>query len=373
MKKIILLILALSLGGSYALAQISNVEEKFRLPKVLRESSGIIFFNDKLVSHNDSGNKNKLYELDTISGTVTRTITITNASNVDWEDIAQDDTHIYVGDIGNNSGKRTDLKIYKIAKSAYLSATEITAEAINYSYSDQKSFTSNFNNTEWDAEALISFDENHLILFTKNWVNGKTKAYPIPKNSGTHTVSPLASTLNSEGLITGATYNPYTEKVYLIGYSSLLQPFVWESANFTGKDIFSGTNTMTSLASLGFEQTEGITHVGANRYFITSEAIRIPFISDYAKLVSFTTNDKNLFSIINQGSDKVAIYPNPVGDVLYLNEPGFSSFKIYDATSKLVYQGDKQKIDVSKLSSGFYFLKIYLKDHSFVIKKIVKN
>lgn len=294
MRKIIVILVALTLGGFQAIAQISNVEEKLRLPKALRESSGIIFFNDKLVSHNDSGNKNKLYELDTISGTVTRTITITNARNVDWEDMAQDDTHIYVGDIGNNSGKRTDLKIYKIDKSEYLSATEIAAEVINYSYSDQRDFSSNFNNTEWDAEALISYDKDHLIVFTKNWVNGRTKAYPIPKKIGTYSVSPLPSTLNSEGLITGATYNPYTEKVYLIGYSSLLQPFVWVSENFLGMDIFSGTNTKTSLNSLGFEQAEGITHVGANRYFITSEAIRIPLISDYAKLVSFTTNDNKL-------------------------------------------------------------------------------
>jgi|SRR5690554_1419352 len=294
MRKIIVILVALTLGGFQAIAQISNVEEKLRLPKALRESSGIIFFNDKLVSHNDSGNKNKLYELDTISGTVTRTITITNVSNVDWEDIAQDDTHIYVGDIGNNSGKRTDLKIYKIDKSEYLSATEIAAEVINYSYSDQRDFTSNFNNTQWDAEALISFDKDYLIVFTKNWVNGRTKAYPIPKKVGTHIVKPLSTSLNSEGLITGATYNPYTNKVYFIGYSSLLQPFVWVSENFLGMDIFSGTNTKTSLNSLGFEQAEGITHVGANRYFITSEAIRIPLISDYAKLVSFTTNDNKL-------------------------------------------------------------------------------
>ncbi|HLW15156.1 MAG TPA: hypothetical protein VKX30_06640, partial [Flavobacteriaceae bacterium] len=75
MRKIIVILVALTLGGFQAIAQISNVEEKLRLPKALRESSGIIFFNDKLVSHNDSGNKNKLYELDTISGTVTRTIT----------------------------------------------------------------------------------------------------------------------------------------------------------------------------------------------------------------------------------------------------------------------------------------------------------
>ena len=202
MKKIII-ITAFILGTFNVIAQIANVEEKFDLPIILSESSGVIFFNDKLIIHNDSGNENKLYELDTISGLVTRTVTVTNATNVDWEDIAQDDTSIYIGDIGNNSGDRTDLKIYIVNKSDYLSSANVTAEIINFSYSDQIDFAPNPNNTEWDAEALISFDANNLILFTKNWVNGTTKAYSIQKNRGTFTVDSLTTTLTSGGLITG--------------------------------------------------------------------------------------------------------------------------------------------------------------------------
>src|SRR5690625_2560360 len=228
MKKT-LLVLSLILGTFQALSQITNVEEKFRLPKALKESSGAVFFNGKLVSHNDSSHRNRLYELDTVIGKITRTITVTNARNVDWEAMAHDDAFIYVGDIGNNSGVRTDLKIYKIAKEDFQQSTEVTAEIIEFNYSDQKGFTSNFNNTGWDAEALISYDENILILFTKNWINGITKAYPIPKKPGAYSVEPLPTTLNSGGLITGATYNPYTEKVYLLGYSSLLKPFIWVS------------------------------------------------------------------------------------------------------------------------------------------------
>ena len=115
-----------------AFSQISNLEEKFFLPPLLYESSGVIFFNNKLISHNDSGNENKLYEIDTISGEVVRTITIDNANNIDWEDIAQDASSIYIGDIGNNNGNRTDLKIYKISKTEYLSANNVNAEIIYY-------------------------------------------------------------------------------------------------------------------------------------------------------------------------------------------------------------------------------------------------
>lgn len=370
MKKTLILI-SFILGTFQVLSQITNVEEKFRLPKALRESSGAIFFDGKLISHNDSGHKNKLYELDTISGKITRTITITNARNVDWEAMAHDEYFIYIGDIGNNSGVRTDLKIYKVSKEDFQHSTEVTAETIDFNYSDQKAFTSNFNNTGWDAEALISYDENMLILFTKNWINGITKAYPIPKKPGVYTVNSLPTTLHSEGLITGATFNPHTRKVYLIGYNFLLKPFVWMCENFTDMDIFSGVNTKTSLASLGFEQTEAITYVDANRYFITSEAIRIPLLSDYAKLVSFTTND-SIVSVANQKTTKVYLFPNPMNDVLYLDIPDFNSVEIYDATSKLISRSYQQKLDVSKLTNGFYYLKIYFTDHTFTFKKMIK-
>lgn len=371
MKKIIV-ITAFILGTFNAISQITNVEEKFDLPIILSESSGAIFFNDKLIIHNDSGNENRLYELDTISGLVTRTVTVTNATNVDWEDIAQDDTSIYIGDIGNNSGDRTDLKIYKINKSNYLISNNVTAEIINFSYSDQIDFASNPNNTEWDAEALISFDSNNLILFTKNWVNGITKAYSIPKNNGTFTINPLITTLTSGGLITGATYNPSTEKVYSIGYNSVLQPFVWVSENFTNNEVFSGTNTQTFLTSLGFEQLEAITHIEANRYFITSESFNIPPFSDNGKLVSFTTND-NVLSIIEHPTSEVILYPNPVKNVLFIDGQEFTSIEIYDTKSTLVYRGYNQKINISELNKGLYLVKINLKDHTYYIKKIIKD
>lgn len=371
MKKTILTTVII-LSTFNVFAQIANVEEKFDLPILLNESSGAIFFNNKLITHNDSGNETKLYELDTISSLVTRTVIVTNATNVDWEDITQDDTSIYIGDIGNNSGNRIDLKIYKINKTDYLSSTEVTAEIINFSYSDQTDFTSNPNNTAWDAESLISIDANNLILFTKNWVNGTTKAYSIPKTSGTFSLDPLPTTLASGGLITGATYNPLTEKVYSVGYNSLLQPFVWVSENFTNNDVFSGTNTQTPLTSLGFEQAEAITYIDANRYFITSESFNIPPFSDNGKLVSFTTSDIVL-SIMEYAKNVVSVYPNPVKDVLFIDGPEISVIEIYDTKSAIVHRGYKQKINISELHNGLYFVKINFKDHNYKIKKIIKH
>jgi len=365
-------LLAIFISGTFSTtAQITDLIEKFDLPPTLKESSGVIFFNDKLISHNDSGNKNELYELDTLTGVLTRIVTIENATNVDWEDITQDETSIYIGDIGNNNGSRNDLRIYKIRKDDYLNSDNVTAEVIDFKYSDQVDFTSNPNNTEWDSEALVAFDTS-LILLTKNWVSGVTKAYSIPMNSGSYSVDPLASTLTSGGLITGATYNKSTGKLFMTGYSSILQPFIWISESFAGKDIFSGTNTKISLTNLGLMQIEAITHIGQTRFFMTSEAFDSPAFSSDAKLLSFS-NKNTVLSTREDLLDQARTFPNPVSDMLIIDGIELASVEIYDENSRLVLRSNNQRVNISMLNNGMYLVKINLKNDNFLIKKIIKE
>ena len=372
--KFVVSILFFVFGLFGAFAQISNVTEEFPLPASLSESSGIIYFNGKLITHNDSGGNNELYEVDLGTKVVIRTVTISNAQNVDWEDITQDETSIYIGDIGNNiSGNRTDLKIYKINKTDYLSMDTVTAETISFSYSDQTDLTAtSANNTEWDAEALVSYDASNLIVFTKNWINGITKGYLVSKTPGTYLLSPLTTTLNSNGLITGGTYNPLTAKLYLVGYNNILQPFVWECKNFTGSDVFSGSTNRTDLSSLSFEQVEAITFVDENSYYITSEAFD-QGITDYAKLISFSTNDVALSMDAEYKTNNLALFPNPVEDVLHIKGSEIASVQVYDTKQVKLYDGNNFLIDMSPLSSGIYFVNVRFNNHTSVIKKIIKK
>lgn len=380
MKSIISTIIIV-LGIYTSSAQISTATEKFALPASLSESSGAIYFNNKLVTHNDSGGSNALYEVDLTSGLVTRTITISNATNVDWEDITQDDSSIYIGDIGNNtSGNRTDLKVYKISKSDYLSMTSVTAEVISFSYSDQSDFTAiSQNTTEWDAEALVSFDVSNLILFTKDWNTEITKSYLISKTPGTYSLTPLTTTLTGAGLITGATYNELSGKLFLVGYTppvlpTPLQPFVWECEGFIGNDVFSGTNTQTSLpASFGFEQVEAITHIDDNSYLITAEAFSVSIISDYAKVIEFSNNDMTLAVEAESVDDAIKLYPNPVTHFLHIENADFNSVEVFDMKSTLLYKGQANNINMSYFSKGIYVVKINLNNGFFETKKIIKK
>ena len=378
--RIIFSVLFIVFGFFFGSSQISNVKEELLLPTMpvnLSESSGAIFFNDKLITHTDSGGESKLYELDITSGLVTRTVTISNATNIDWEDVTQDESYIYIGDIGNNEGNRANLKIYKISKADYLNATTVTAQIIAFSYATQLDFTSNTNNNEWDAEALVSFNATNLILFSKNWVTGITKGYLIPKTPGNYSINPLTTPLNSGGLISGGTYNNLSGKLYLVGYTNFLQPFVWVSENFNGSDIFSGINTKTLLSSLGQEQIEAIAFTNENKYLMTSESFSVSVgfftVSDDAKLISFATTD-TLLAIQNENpQNDVVAYPNPVFYYLTIDTLNSSSIELFDAKAMLIYKGNGNKVDMSHFSNGLYMVKINFKDGTFSIKKVIKK
>jgi len=204
------------------------------LDQAVKETSGLIFFDGKLVTHNDSGDSPNLYEIDTINGNVTRTVTVSNATNVDWEDITQDDNFIYVGDFGNNNGTRTNLAIYVIDKVEFNSQTTVTADTILIQYADQTNFSSQPNSNNYDCEAMIAFEDS-LMLFSKNWENEKTYLYTLPKSAGVYNLVKRDS-FDTQGTITGATYNSFSNEILLTGYkSSNFSKYLWKLAQF--KDI----------------------------------------------------------------------------------------------------------------------------------------
>ena len=266
-----------------------NIRVVGDLPEEVSESSGLLFLNGKIITHNDSGNLAQLFEIDTVSLAVSRTITVTNAQNVDWEDISQDENYIYIGDFGNNNGNRTDLTIYKILKSAYLTSESVTAERIDFAYEDQLIFESNPNNNDWDAEALFVLNDD-LIILTKQWQSGGTVAYSVPKTAGSYSAKNLGN-YAVNGLVTGATYNPKTETLFLIGYSRLLAGFLTKVEGVTQTAIFGGTIERTNL-DIGFAQVEGITFVDASTYFFSSERFTNanPPITSESRLFSFKVN-----------------------------------------------------------------------------------
>ncbi len=265
MKKELILIFFLLI--SLILTGQQPSQELGPMPDIVFETSGLIFYNGKLVTHNDSGNTPQLFEIDTVSLEITRTVTLKNVENVDWEDIAQDDLYIYIGDFGNNLGTRQDLAIYRIAKSDYNGSDSVMAEVINFEYEDQVDFT-NVGNSDWDAEALFVLNDQ-LIVLTKQWQSEGTIAYSLPKTPGSYMAKRLDS-YDTDGLVTGATYNPTTESLHIIGYNRFLQPFVFRVEGVNENAIFEGTVSRSNF-EIGQAQVESIAYADSNTYFFSTE------------------------------------------------------------------------------------------------------
>ncbi len=354
------------------LAQL-NVATKGTLPDEVPETSGLVFVNSRLYTHNDSGNTPQLFEIDTLSLQVSRTITVENAQNVDWEDLALDDNYFYIGDIGNNNGDRRDLVIYRVSVGEVETSDVVMAEQITYAYEDQISFDSS-PNSDWDAEALAVLGDE-LLVFTKEWQQMGSKVYTIPKTPGNYTITPVAS-LSVNGLVTAATYNDATEVLYLLGYSQLLQPFLYKVENLT---TIAGLNTAGEKINLiaGFSQAEGLTQVSENRYLFSSEEFNSssPPLDLPATLYGFNTAD--FVEEANpgggdpppqEGAGGLSFYI-PFGEKMLeysLDSPEeIQARAIFDTSGRRVnylvgnaIQGSS--IDLSTLGSAVYYLTFYL-------------
>lgn len=363
------------------------------LPEEVNETSGLIFYNGKLITHNDSGNSAELYEIDTLSLQITRTIQIENAVNIDWEDLTQDQNFIYIGDIGNNNGDRTDLAVYRIAKAEFDNSDSVSADRIGFSYEDQSNFTTT-PNSDWDAEALTVL-RGQLTIFTKRWQSSGSTVYVVPNTPGENMAINLGTTQIS-GLVTAATYNEATNVLFLLGYSRQLIPFLVRFKDPPGPLSFSGTGELTSLG-IGFSQTEGIGFVDANTYYISSERFvnSSPPIALEANLYKLETQDQLIEpnpppeipepdtpsedgpdSLPEEGNNEELILYRAFGSSLLQYElntdDDLFGRAIFDTTGKRIqftpeYEIEGNSIDISTLESSVYYLTLYLR------KKIISK
>ena len=333
------------------------------LDETVSETSGIVYLNGRLITHNDSGGNSALYEIDSITGAVTRTVTIEDASNVDWEDICVDDTYIYIADIGNNNGTRTDLRIYKILISDYLNNEVISAEKIEYNYSDQTNFTSNPFNTNFDAETLIAYNDS-LYIFTKNWGDNRTNVYSIPKTPGNYSVNRIDN-FWTNGIITGGTYNVETQKIVLTGMA-LIFPFIVEIDGIEGNQ-FSDANRKRYMISVDNAiQIESIDRINAEQYYLTAES------GAGGDATLYLLEIDEILSAQELTIEPAILYPNPASSSVRIETKYLDTVKIYDQNGALEIEAYKNEIDISKLAKGTYIVLIQSKNNQAIdLQKLV--
>jgi hypothetical protein len=352
----ILIFSILTLASNLLSAQTIQTTQICHLASEVSETSGLVWIDGELWTHNDSGCLPELYQLDTITGEVLRTVIIQNASNTDWEDISIDDEYIYIGDFGNNNGDRTDLKIYRISRDfIYQESDEVTADTISFYYPNQTQFEWDSYTTNYDCEAMIATSDS-LYLFSKNWGNYKTYLYALPKIPGNHAAH-LKDSLDLNGLVTGAVYNKNAHKVLLIGYAPYLSgSFVHLLDNFTDDNFFSGSELQINI-SLIFHQVEGIEWLRETEFIFSFES----FNTVNAGLNRGNLSD--LSDILDEIAKKAEpdIFPNPAAKNISINNCElYNELRIYDINGQLIKEqgidSSTMLISIQSFRAGTYSL-----------------
>ncbi|MBN2668364.1 MAG: hypothetical protein JXR60_03960 [Bacteroidales bacterium] len=208
-----------------------NIEPDFKtkLPIELFESSGLaVGLNNTVWTHNDSGGEAILYQLDSMARVI-RKVKILNATNSDWEDLANDfEGHLYIADIGNNGNKKPNFIIYKIAHPDSIKEDSITAEIISFRYENQYSYPPTPDKMNFDAEAMIAYHDS-LFIFTKNRTHPyskKTYIYALANEAGEQTAILydslyLAHTHRYRSWVTGAARDPMNDRIVLLSHKKI--------------------------------------------------------------------------------------------------------------------------------------------------------
>ena len=251
-------------------AEIDTVEiiSKIVLPKIINETSGLEFYNNNFITHNDSGGEPSLYVFNE-EGEIVETIGLNKnpdfeIENNDWEDITNDNKYFFVADTGNNFGNRDNLNIIRVSKGSNLMVDGI----IKISYSDQESFFPRPKH-KYDAEAIIIIDDK-IALFSKDRENLNTDLYLVDKDQNGQQILTSKFNYTVGSLITGGDYNKENSLLALVSYNSKGEQYLILFENFELNNLENNNFTKYKIP-IERAQIEAIKIIDQETFWITSE------------------------------------------------------------------------------------------------------
>ena len=194
-----------------------------QLPSEIAESSGLAASRkNKGVwwTHNDSGGAPTLFAMDSQGKQLGR-FEVVGATNRDWEDIAvapcpNGDSCIYIGDIGDNGKRYTDIKIYRVPE-----PTVDSSSTQNGKTATAEVFTLTYPNGPRNAEALIVHPiTRDIMIITKEFAE-RCEVYTLSGQnpSGRATLKRAGDLDNLGDLVTGGDISPDGKIVALRFYT----------------------------------------------------------------------------------------------------------------------------------------------------------
>jgi hypothetical protein len=198
----------------------------------VKEHSGIVKsrnWPDLFWMHNDSGDEPRIYPVRR-NGQVGRSerepetpgVIIAGAINVDWEDLAVDDSgRVIVADVGNNRNDRRDLALYIVPEPAPLAERTTFVKRLFFRYPGQEKFPAPKDDFNYDCEAIFTIGDA-IYLCSKHRSDTRTNLYRLdPDSSEEVQIAQLVDAFDVLGQATGADATPDGKQIVISTYEDL--------------------------------------------------------------------------------------------------------------------------------------------------------
>ena len=267
------------------------------LSREVVETSGLLWWRNRLWTHNDSGGEPVLYAINLESGKLEERVTLAYVHNTDWEALGSDAQALYIGDFGNNLGNRTDLRILVVEQSAIPDPPvgKIKSSSISFRL-PQKSGGFPKQKHDLDLESLLVSD-TQIHLFSKNRRSTTVRHYTLSKSPG-HDIQKavMAGSCDIPGFITGADISADGRLVALLRLHRG-KTFIYLLYDFPAEYYFQGNHRTIEISGDSF-QAEAIAFdpVTPGRLFLTNEGNKQHppqlHILDISRFVYFLNGDR---------------------------------------------------------------------------------
>ncbi len=257
----------------------------------LSEASGLVRSTQHegvFWSHGDSGNDAQLFAFDS-AGVALGAPRVDGAKNRDWEALASGPcargTCLYIGDVGDNMGRRKTVTIYRIPEPAPTDTITAPVEKVEIAYSDGPQ----------DVEAIWITPDTSVWFLTKrpDRAGARWRAARIYRMSaeawrstGTTVAAALVDSIaivpmrgDEKSWITDATFSPpdsigaYRLAVRTYGdvYLFEVDPVTWRPTSLAGKCSLDGLREKDS--------GEGVTWLADGRLLFNHEGAKEPLFA----------------------------------------------------------------------------------------------
>jgi 1,4-alpha-glucan branching enzyme len=245
---------------------------------------------------------------------------------------------------------------------------DVEASEIDPNFSETGTWYDYFSGEELtitDVNALIDLEAGEYHIYTnKQLTTPDIASAPVASN-----VSISGVYQEDETLTASYTYSDANDD---LEGSSVYQWYRSDDADGTNESSISGANELTY--TLSRDDRASYIRFSVIPVAQTGELLEGTTVySQYSEEIAYSTGIDDL-----SGDEEIVVYPNPVRDILYLQNLGeVTSLKLLNLSGQVIsvlnITDESSDLDLNDISAGIYILLFELEDGSSISKKIIKQ